>query len=61
MQTKEAIESVLKEKALSKYALAPQMGCFPTSIHQWLRNTKMSEDYKVVFLKLYGIQIDDTL
>jgi len=61
MNTQDAVTHVLAERKITKYRLAMELGCDPTSVNQWLRNTKMSEHYKKVFHNLYGIEIDDTL
>jgi len=60
MDTKAAVEEVL-DTGLSKYALAKALGCFPVSVNQWLRGTKMSDKYSDKFTELYGITIDDTV
>ena len=60
MTTKEAIESMLVQD-MTKYQLAKTMGCAPISINQWLRGTKMSDYYRHIFYKRFGIEIDDTV
>tara|TARA_R110000796_G_scaffold62616_1_gene144370 strand:- start:2407 stop:2604 length:198 start_codon:yes stop_codon:yes gene_type:complete len=65
MKTKTAVNFVLKHrkdaegKALTKYRLSSMMGSAPISVDQWLKRTKMGEQYKAIFLKLFGVQIND--
>lgn len=62
MKTKEAIEHVLKESGITKYRMAQQIGCSPTSINQWLGGTiKMSLPYALLFEGTFGIEINDTI
>jgi hypothetical protein len=35
------------------------MGSAPISVDQWLKRTKMGEQYRAIFLKLFGVQIND--
>lgn len=57
MNTKEAVAFVLEDRKITKYRLAMSLGAHPTSVYQWLRNTRMSEAYAEVFYKEYGIEI----
>lgn len=65
MKTKTAVNFVLKHrkdaegKPYTKYKLAMEVGAAPVSIDQWLKRTKMGNQYKAIFLKLYGVVIDD--
>lgn len=61
MKTKQAVKFVLKHKALSKYALAQQLGAAPPSVNQWLNKTRMSKYYASKFLALYKIEITDSV
>lgn len=60
MQTKEAVEFVLKAKGLTKYALAKSLNAAPVSVNQWLRGTRMSVSKAKLFKQLYLIDIENT-
>ena len=60
MTTKEAVEHVLKSRALSKYRLAKMLDlASPSSINQYQRGTSMSAETAVKFHALFGITISD--
>lgn len=61
MKTKTAVNFVLKNQNITKYALAQQLGAAPPSIDQWLRRTRMSKAYALKFYHLFKIQITDAV
>ena len=58
MNTKDAVEQVLKHK--TKYGLGKSLGMSASSVYQWCAGTKMSVKTAAKFTELYGIEIDDT-
>jgi len=61
MKTSEAVKYVLSKYSLSKYRMAQDLGCAPTLVNYWLKSTRMGGQYRALFNKLYGVEIDDTL
>jgi hypothetical protein len=65
VKTKSAVSYVLKHRkdaegnAMTKYRLAMELGAAPVSVDQWLRRTKMGEQYRNVFYKKFGVLIHD--
>ena len=59
MNTKEAVEHVMKEKGLTNYALCKSLDMSPTSGTQWVKGTRMSDKTAEKFTSIYGIEIDD--
>lgn len=61
MNTKEAVEHVLKVYGITKYRLAQTMNASPTSINQWLGRTRMSKANADIFLELFNIEVTDAV
>lgn len=63
MNTTEAVEYVLDLcEDLTKYRMAKDLEmASATSVNQWLRGTKMSEETAAKFESLYGVKIDDAV
>ena len=62
MNTADAVQFVLDMTELSKYRMAKELGlASATSINQWLRGTRMSEEFATKFEALYGVKIDDAV
>lgn len=61
MSAKQAIEYLVKEKGMTKYAIAAGIGANPVSAYQWSKNTRMSNAYAEEFKKQYGIEINDAI
>lgn len=65
MKTKTAVAYILKHRkdaegnTMTKYRLAKELGAAPVSVDQWLRRTKMSDQYKSIFFSKFKIQIND--
>jgi DNA-binding transcriptional regulator YdaS (Cro superfamily) len=61
MKTKQAVNFVLKQTGLTKYALAWKLGCAPASVDQWTKRTRMSRAYAAKFYNLFKITITDAV
>lgn len=62
MNTTEAVEYVLSLTDLTKYRMAKELGlASATSINQWLRGTRMSEEFADKFEALYGVKVNDAV
>lgn len=59
MTTADAVIKVLRERNISKYRMAMDMGAAPPSVYQWSKGTKMSPYYANKFTELYGVEIQD--
>lgn len=60
--TTEAVEYVLCLTDLTKYRMAKELGlASATSINQWLRGTRMSEEFAKKFEELYGVEVNDAV
>ena len=59
--TKEAIEFLISTLELTRYRLAAELGASPSSVQQWLKETRMSKAYADLVFKLYGITITDAV
>lgn len=61
MTTKEAVTAAMYQGELTRYGLAQVVGATPPSVHQWLRNTRMSKAYAKKFLDLFNIKVTDAV
>lgn len=62
MNTTAAVEYVLSLTGLTKYRMAKELGlASATSINQWLRGTRMSEEFADKFEELYGVKVNDAV
>ena len=59
MKTRQAIKFILKKNGLTKYALAQEIGCNPTSINQWERRTRMSKAYANIVYRKFKVVVTD--
>ena len=60
MTTKEAVQTVLSEKGISRYRLAKLLGRKPIMADNWLKkNTHMSGETADRFFNIFNIEISD--
>ena len=59
LTTQQAINKLVNEDKMTKYAVAKSLGVSVSSINQWLTRTRMSEKAAKRMAKVYGVKITD--
>ena len=57
MNTKQAVEYVMKTQNLTAYSVATAVGAPAVSGYQWLKTTKMSQHYRDKFFEVFKVRV----